>query len=247
MRLTVLGGCGAWPGPGQACSGYLIERDGFRLLIDPGYAVVPRLLAHVPADGVDAVLVSHGHPDHCADLSPLLRARALGEERPPPLPVYAPPGALDAVLALDRPAMLAGTYAVHPLGDGAVLDIGPFRVSARALPHSVPNLGFRLAAAGAALAYTGDTGPSERIAGLAADADLLLAEATHVDRVPAGAAAYLSSARQAAGSAVAAGVGRLVLTHLWPGTDPAAALGSAGRVFRGPTDIATAGLTVDLP
>jgi ribonuclease BN (tRNA processing enzyme) len=42
MRLTVLGGCGAWPAAGQACSGYLVEHDGFRLLIDPGYAILPQ-------------------------------------------------------------------------------------------------------------------------------------------------------------------------------------------------------------
>jgi ribonuclease BN (tRNA processing enzyme) len=80
MRLTVLGGCGAWPAAGLACSGYLVEHDGFRLLIDPGYATLPRLLAVVDAAEVDAVLVSHGHPDHCADLNPLLRARALRDE-----------------------------------------------------------------------------------------------------------------------------------------------------------------------
>ena len=75
MRLTVLGGCGAWPDAGQACSGYLVEHDGFRLLLDLGYATVPRLLERVPADQVDAVFISHRHPDHCADLNPLLRAR----------------------------------------------------------------------------------------------------------------------------------------------------------------------------
>ena len=69
----VLGGCGAWPAAGQACSGYLVEHDGFRLLMDPGYAVAPLLDPLT----VDAVFVSHGHPDHCADLNPLLRARAL--------------------------------------------------------------------------------------------------------------------------------------------------------------------------
>jgi ribonuclease BN (tRNA processing enzyme) len=103
MRLTVLGGCGAWPEAGQACSGFLLEHDGFRLLADLGYATVPRLLERVTADQVDAVFISHGHPDHCADLNPLLRARALREDPAPPLPVYALPGAVDAVLALDRP------------------------------------------------------------------------------------------------------------------------------------------------
>ena len=82
MRLTVLGGCGGWPAAGLACSGYLVEHDGFRLLIDPGYAIVPRLLEVADAADVDAVLVSHGHPDHCADLNPLLRARAMRDEPP---------------------------------------------------------------------------------------------------------------------------------------------------------------------
>ena len=77
MRLTVLGGCGGWPAAGLACSGYLVEHDGFRLLIDPGYAVVPRLLAVVDAAAVDAVLVSHGHPDHCADLTGRLAGHGL--------------------------------------------------------------------------------------------------------------------------------------------------------------------------
>src|SRR5215475_8800681 len=106
MRLTVIGGCGAWPDAGQACSGYLVEHDGFRLLLDPGYAVLPRLLELVDADQIDAVFVSHRHPDHCADLNPLLRARTLRDTPPAaPLAVYALPGAVDAVLALDRPGM----------------------------------------------------------------------------------------------------------------------------------------------
>ena len=81
MRLTVLGGAGGFPPAGGACSGYLIEHDGFRLLVDPGYAIVPRLLEIVPAEAIDAVLVSHGHPDHVADLNPLLRARLMGDDR----------------------------------------------------------------------------------------------------------------------------------------------------------------------
>ena len=85
MELTVLGGSGAWPGPGGACSGYLVVHEGFRLLVDPGYAVLPRLLEEIRATRVDAVFVSHGHPDHCADLNPLLRARALIDVATPDL------------------------------------------------------------------------------------------------------------------------------------------------------------------
>ncbi len=164
MRLTVLGACGAWPEAGQACSGYLVEQDGFRLLVDLGYATVPRLLKRVTADQVDAVFISHGHPDHCADLSPLLRARALRDDPPAPLPVYALPGAVDAVLALDRPGMLAGAYVLREFSAGSRMDIGPFSAETCLLPHWVPNVGVRLAADDQVLVYTGDCGPSPVLA-----------------------------------------------------------------------------------
>jgi ribonuclease BN (tRNA processing enzyme) len=144
VRLTVLGACGAWPEAGQACSGYLVEHDGFLLLIDAGYAIVPRLLERVAASQLDAVFISHGHPDHCSDLNPLLRARALGDDPAPPLPVYALPGALDAVLALDRPGMLAGAFTLHEFAAGSRLGIGPFDALTCLLPHWVPNAGLRL-------------------------------------------------------------------------------------------------------
>lgn len=247
MRLRVLGGCGAWPEAGQACSGYLVEHDKFRLLVDLGYATVPRLLEWITADQVDAVFVSHGHPDHCADLNPLLRARALRDDPPAPLPVYAPPGALDAVLALDRPGMLADAYALHEFTVGSRLKIGPFRAETFLLPHWVPNAGVRLTAGDRVLAYTGDTGPSPDLVDLARGADLLLAEATYVDQVPEDSRRHLSSARQMGRLAADAGTGRLLLTHLWPGTDPAAALAAAADEYDGEVGVATADLVLGLP
>src|SRR5690606_35829478 len=161
----------SWPDAGQACSGYLVEHAGFRLLLDPGYATAPQLLRWVRPEQVDAVYVTHGHPDHCADLNPLLRARALRDDPPPALPLYAPHGALDVVLALDRPGMLDAAYHRHDFEPGDSLTIGPFEARTWLLPHSKPNAGVRLEADGVVLAFTGDTGPSPHLKELAQDAD----------------------------------------------------------------------------
>lgn len=251
VRIVVLGGCGAWPTADQPCSGYLLERDGFRLLIDPGYASFSRLLAHCPAEAVDAVFVSHGHPDHCADLNPLLRARALADDPPRALPVYAPHGALDAVLALDKPEMLAPAFRLHAFAPGDGFGVGPFTAETWPLPHFVPNAGVRLTAPGGAVfAYTGDTGPSPHLTELARGAGLFLCEATRPRELAPGQGAYLMTARLAGGYAARAGVGRLLLTHLWPGTDPAEARAEAAAACGAiPVEVARPGLVlaVDRP
>jgi ribonuclease BN (tRNA processing enzyme) len=247
MRLTVLGGCGAWPGAGQACSGYLVEHGRFRLLIDPGYATLPRLLLTVAdATEVDAVLVSHGHPDHCADLNPLLRARVFRDDPAlVPLPVYAPAGALGPVLALDRPGALDDAIALREFTPGDRLTVGPFGVRSWPLPHFMPNAGLRLEAGGRSLAYTGDTGPSPLLTELADGADVYLAEATYPWRVPPDSERYLSSGRLAGAVAREAGVGRLLLTHLQPGTEPAEAVRAAAGSFPGEIAVASAGLVAE--
>ncbi|HEX6450066.1 MAG TPA: MBL fold metallo-hydrolase [Trebonia sp.] len=243
MKLTVLGGCGAWPTAGTACSGYLVEHDGFRVLIDPGYATLPRLLEYCDAASVDTVLVSHGHPDHCADLNPLLRARALGDRPAPRLPVHAPPGALSAVLALDRPGMLDNAFELREFTPGSGFAVGPFSVRTWLLPHWMPNAGFRLHAAGTTLAYTGDTGPSPDLPALARDADVLIADASYPEHVPDDSVPYLSSARHAGQVAATAGAGRLVLAHLMPGTDPDASVRAAAGGYGGNITVAAPGLT----
>jgi ribonuclease BN (tRNA processing enzyme) len=242
----VLGGCGAWPAAGQACSGYLVDHDGFLLLVDPGYATLPRLLEVATADRIDAVLVSHGHPDHCADLHPLLRARTLRDDPAPALPVHAPPDAVTKVLALDRPGLLDDSYRLHEFAPGDELNIGPFDITTWNLPHSVLNAGLRIATGGRTLAYTGDTGPSPDLVVLARDADVFLAEASFPDQVPAESARHLSSAAQAGENAARADVGHLLLTHLLPGSDPSMAQEAARRTYGGPVSVAQPGTTIDL-
>jgi len=233
-----------WPAAGQAGSGYLVEQDGFRLVADTGYATLPRLLELITADEADAVFISHGHPDHCADLNPLLRARALREDPPAPLPVYALPGALGAVLALDRPGMLDSAYELREFTAGESFRIGPFQASTRPLPHWVPNAGLRLAAGGSVFAYVGDGAPAPAAAEIASRASLLLAEATYVDTVPEDSRAGLSSARDAGRLAAQAGAGQLMLTHLRPGTSHQAARAAAAAEYGGHISVAASGLSV---
>jgi ribonuclease BN (tRNA processing enzyme) len=246
MRLTVLGGTGGYPGAGGACSGYLIEHDGYRLLVDPGYAIVPRLLGILPAEAVDAVLVSHGHPDHVADLNPLLRARALRQDPAPRLPAYAVPDALGPVLALDQIRALPGTCEVRAFEPGDAFAIGPFAIQSRLLPHSIPNAGFRISAGARSITYTGDAAPSDALVELAASTSLLLAEATYVDSVPSGNVGALNSAADVGRQATRASAQRLILTHLMPGADPEASRTAAARSYHEQIDVAAAGMIVDV-
>lgn len=246
MRLTVLGGNGGFPAAGGACSGYLIEHDGFRLLVDPGYAIVPRLLEIMPAEAIDAVLVSHGHPDHVADLNPLLRARALRDDPAPRLPAYALPVALNPVLALDQIRALKDQCEVCDFEAGDAFRIGPFQIETRLLPHSIPNAGVRITGGGRSITYTGDAAPSDDLVELADSTDLLLAEATYIESVPSGNIGALNSAVEVGRQAGRSRSGRLMLTHLMPETDREDARAAAARAYTGQIDVATGGMVVDL-
>ena len=246
MRLTVLGGAGGYPPASGACSGYLVEHDGFRLLVDPGYAIVPRLIDILPPNAVDAVLVSHGHPDHVADLNPLLRARLMQDDDARRLPAYALPKALRRVLALDQIKALKGACEVHEFAAGEAFPIGPFAIESRLLPHSIPNAGLRISTGGTSITYTGDAGPTDDLVALATGTDLLLAEATYAEFVPSGNKGVLNSALIVGHQARWAGAARLMLTHLLPGTDPEASRAAAGRFFDDWIAVATPGAIVDL-
>lgn len=245
MRLTVIGGSGGIPGRGIPCSGYLVEFDGYSMLIDPGYGVATALSGN-DFSAFDAVLVSHAHPDHCADLNPILRTRAWAEDPVAPLAVYALPGALDAVLALDRAEVVAGAFSLSPLESGAEVTIGPFRLQTSLLPHPRPNLGFRIDDGRRTLVYTGDCGPSDDVIRLARGADVLLAEASFATDVPSELHGSLSSAADVGREATLADVRRLVLTHLMPTTSSTDAIAGAAAFYSRAVSVARPGLVLDV-
>ncbi|MER7461196.1 MBL fold metallo-hydrolase [Micromonospora sp. NPDC126480] len=243
-QLTVLGSCGAFPEPGRACSGFAVDWDGFRLVLDLGYATLPRLLTHWPDGRVDAVAITHEHADHCVDLHGLFRWRYYGEPGGPRLPLYCPPGVLERISGLEPDVDLHAVFDVHPLPGR--YRVGPFDLTGLSLPHFVPNAGIRLEADGTALAYSGDTGPSPVLAELGRDADLFIVEAT--DRVgeTSRSTRNLLTSGEAGCWARRAGARRLMLTHFWPGNDRSAAVSAARVEFGGAVLAAEEGLAVEL-
>ncbi|QGN47615.1 MBL fold metallo-hydrolase [Micromonospora sp. WMMD558] len=243
-QLTVLGGCGAYPEPGRACSGFLLEWDGFRLVLDLGYATLPRLLAHCPDAAVDAVVITHEHPDHCIDLHGLFRIHLYGPARGRRLPLYCTPGVPSRLAALEPDVDLDKVFDIHRLPGSH--QVGPFTLSGVLLPHYVPNVGIRLETSGFALAYTGDTGPHQRLAELGKDVDLFIIEATDRAGETQQPQRNLLTSSEAGQWAARAGARRLMLTHFWPGNDRKAAVESTRIGFDGEVLTAEEDLVIPL-
>jgi ribonuclease BN (tRNA processing enzyme) len=254
-RLVVLGSCGAWPEPGRACSGFVLEHGGVRIVLDLGYGTLPRLLTLLgssAADGIDAVIVTHAHPDHMVDVHGLFRARWFGRRGAPAIPLFAPESVLARLVGLedDGEDVVRQVFDWRPL-PAAAQAIGPLRLESMLLPHYVPNAGVRLTAPGLTVAYTGDTGPDPALAELGRQADLFIADATDSaqrqgGRTASTGAVLTLTAREAGEAAAAAGARRLLLTHFWPDNDRQASLAAAAAAFRGQILLADEGLEVPL-
>jgi len=248
MRVTVVGCAGSFPGPDSPASCYLLEAEGFRLVIDLGNGALGVLQRYAGLFSIDAICLSHLHADHCIDLGAYWVARQYAPDGSrPPIPVYGPLG------TAERVAPDLGPGAEVPDGpprfgfrdlEPGTCEIGPFRVTADRMNHPVETFGFRVEHAGWRLAYSADTGESEALVRLAADADTLLCEASFLDGQDTRPDLHLT-ARQAAAHAARAGVGQLVLTHLVPWNDRDRTLAEADGIYRGPLSLATSGLVLE--
>ena len=248
MRLTVLGCAGTYPGPQSPCSGYLVEHDGFRLVLDLGTGVLGSLQRHVDLLEVDAVYVSHLHADHCLDLVGWSYARRYHPDGlPARVPVYGPQGlAARVVAAFEAPPedRLEEVYDFREVPVGT-REIGPFRVTTERMAHPVECHGIRVEADGRSLAYSADTGATPRLVALAQGADVLLCEASWPDAPDRPGGLHLSG-REAGEHAAQAGVGRLLLTHLMPWTDADAIAAEARAAYDGPLEVVRCGSTYDV-
>lgn len=237
FSLTVLGTDGSYPSPGGACSGYLLQIDGFSIWLDAGPGTMANLQLHVPLTALDAVVISHRHPDHWSDLEGLYVAMRyfLGRRG---FPIYAPEELQDLMLGEHKGD---GTFDWHAVADESTAEIGPSRWRWSRTDHPVETLAARVEGGGRVLGYSADTGPAWSFSNLGPGLCLALVEAT-MNPGAEGSLQHLS-ARQAGAQAREAGAQRLLLTHLAPDIDRHKALAQAEESFGGPVEVAEIGRT----
>jgi ribonuclease BN (tRNA processing enzyme) len=249
MRLTVIGCSGSYPGPDSAASSYLIEApvDGrerpFRLLVDLGSGALGALQRHVDPLTVDALLISHLHADHFFDLSGYYVLRKYHPAGPQPkIPVLGPRALKSRVARAYGLPLEPGMNDEFKFGrlPKSPVEVGPFTVTARRVDHPIEAYAFRIEHAGASLVYSGDTAECAALTDLAQDADLLLAEAAFRDDTANPPHVHMTGS-EAAATARAAGVRRLVLTHIPPWHHKEDAVREAESAFEGPIELAGEG------
>lgn len=239
LGITVLGSAGSYAEPGNACSGYLVRSPAATVVLDLGNGTLANVQRHVALADLDAVVLSHDHPDHWLDL-PILRNALRYYLEVEGLRVYGTAGVLDqaSVVISELEPTLVWTTIDATTGE---LAIGDQRLSFSRTEHPVETLAVRVEAAGRTFVYTSDTGSGWSPGGFLDDVDLLLCEAT----IPAkyeDVSLHLTGG-QAGALARSGGVGRLVLTHIAPGVDAEAQRLAAADEFGGPVELATAGAT----
>lgn len=245
--MRVLGSSGTYPTPENACSGYLFSAEGFNLQVDFGPGTFVNMHEHLAPIGLDAVLLTHWHPDHCIDIYPLFYALRFHPDHPTKLPVYAPAGAeshLFAFLSGDSQEEFRRVFDFREIDASSALEVGPFNVSLARTEHPVETMAVSVEEGGRRVAYSSDTGPGGGFPELARAADVVLCESTY-EYVGQGPPIHLA-ASQAGEIANQAEVGELLLTHIFPTCDSATCLEHAKSEYSGPIDLVKQGDWRDL-
>jgi ribonuclease BN (tRNA processing enzyme) len=248
MQITVLGSGAAYPRPGGACSGYLVESNSTSVWLDAGNGTYSRLRERIGAHDLSALVLSHDHPDHISDVLPLMYELSYNGSvpSPHPIPVYAPATVAPKLLGLIGPGsskLFREVFEFNSLEEPFTvgdLAFTPFRTL-----HPTETYGIEITDGRRRVVYTADTAIFPELAERCRGADLLICEATYVGSVDVQPGVHMW-AHEAGDLAHEARVGRLVLTHVWGSFDPRDAVTEAADRFDGPVEAAAEGKTYTL-
>jgi ribonuclease BN (tRNA processing enzyme) len=257
LRITVLGKSPSWQDAGGACSGYLVQQDGYALLLDCGNGVFSKLRHHVDYVDVDAVLITHLHADHFLDLVPFSYALTYAP-RQQPVPVagwpgtteparpalYAPLGAKEMfrqiVSCWGNEGLVEGAFTMREYQPWDEVTLGPFRVRFCEVPHYTPTFAVEVSNGAGRFTFSADCSPNEELVDFARGTDLLLIEATLPRPERTGERGHLTPS-EAGEHGRRAKAKRLVITHFSDELDPEWADQEATKAFGKPVALAHEG------
>lgn len=244
MELTVIGCWGGYPNKNEASSGYLLTHNGFNVLIDCGSGVLSKLQNFIQPEEIDALMLSHYHPDHNADIGVLYHARLIKGflgTKPPELPIYAH--------NLDQKEFAKLTYKNITKGiaynPNETLEVGPFNITFLQTVHPVPCFAMRIEVDGKSFVYTADTAYKDEFIEFGKNADLLLCECNFYGNQSGKGAGHMNSF-DAGTFAESAGVKQLILTHLPHYGQITQLVEEAKQKYNGPIQLAKEGLKITL-
>ncbi|WP_030014654.1 MBL fold metallo-hydrolase [Curtobacterium sp. S6] len=254
MELKVIGCTGSFAGPDSPASCYLLtSTDGagrtWRVLLDMGSGSLGELQKHLDLSEIDAVLISHLHPDHCVDLAGFYIAARWDPRgwKGGQISVWAPAGMGDYLArthSMPSADILKDQIDFHDWAEHTPVTIGPFTIEPYRVLHPIEEpyalrVTEKTADGETVLTYSGDSDACEGLTRSAREADVFLCEAAYMEgRDDAIRGIHLTGAR-AGQTAHDAGARRLLLTHLPIWNDPETALAEARQYFAGPIDVVT--------
>ena len=242
LSITVLGCSGTWASADSACSGYLVSDATSNIWVDCGPGTLTALQRHCRIEDLDALVVTHEHPDHCLELPIVRNAIVHGRLDTRDIPLYAPRGVFALLEKLVGSRGLTPAFVPKMVGDGSVARVGGIRMAFSRTDHPVETLAMRFddeAGGSGAIGYSSDTGPGWSVKALGPGLDVAVVEATFLHEDVGEAEAVHRTAKQTGDDAKAAAVGRLVVTHVPPTGDGEAHRAEAEAAFGGTTILAT--------
>lgn len=211
MKLTVIGMWGGFPKKDGPCAGYLLQHDGFSMLIDCGSGVLVKLQNIIELNEIHDVILSHYHYDHCSDVGAFMFSRLVNSQLgrvDRPLTIYGP---RDPEKEKEIAAVPRSNFA--PIGAGTELEVGPFCITFIENFHPVETYGMKIECEGKSIIYTSDTSFSEELVGFAIGTDLLIAESSLYEGMDGKGSGHMT-AEEAGVLAARANAKQTILTHL---------------------------------
>lgn len=243
LSVTVLGSSGTYAGYGNACTGFLVRSATTSVMLDAGPGSFANLQRHLDPRDLDAIVVSHSHPDHCLDL-PVMRNALKYVLDVDELPLYSTQHTIELTDGIATGGV-GTTFVTNVIADGAEFAVGDLRFRTSRTDHPVETLATRVDSGDRSFAFTSDTGPQWSLAQLGSGIDLAVTEATYLAGTDEATPVHLS-ATEAGTMARHAGVGRLVVSHVLPTVAVAEVLAEVSDAYGAPVEWAEPHRTFDV-